>query len=117
VNANEFYPSRFLKADDFPMSVDTPVTISSVDMEILTDGTKPVVSFSDQTKGLVLNKTNCDAIVRLYGPDTANWTGKRIALYKTEVQFKGETRWGIRVRLTAPATQPTLDQAFAGAPQ
>jgi hypothetical protein len=102
---NELFPSRFLKADD-AADGDLIYTIKGVKVETLGSGTeaesKAVLSFSDTDKQLVLNKTNANTIGRLYGQDTDDWIGKRVALFSTEVQFKDQMTLALRIRMKAP---------------
>jgi len=53
---------------------------------------------------VVLNKTNANTIANLYGPKISNWTGKKIALFTTEVSYQGATMLGIRIRLRPPVS-------------
>jgi hypothetical protein len=106
-----------LKAEDIGDD-DLVLTIQSVDMEELgqDQDEKPVLYFAETDKGLVLNKTNCDAIAQLYPGQIGDWIGKKIALYATEVSFGGKTMMGVRVRLRVPEAQaPTPEPA--GAPE
>ena len=111
MNINEAFPSKYLKADvDILPDVPVHLTITGVEIENVGSAskqeTKPVLSFKETKKGLVLNKTNATTISKLYGPDTDAWTGKRITLLWKEVEFQGEMTPGIRVSLRAPAAAP-----------
>jgi hypothetical protein len=103
---SDLFPSRFLKAEDIGDG-DLTVTIQSIFMEELgqDQDEKPVLYFAETKKGLVLNKTNCDAITKLYPGQIGDWIGKRIALYATEVSFGGKMLMGVRVRLRVPEPQ------------
>lgn len=59
---------------------------------------KGVVLFKDFERGFVLNKTNSRTIAALFGSDTKEWVGKRIALYRSETAFQGKTVPCVRVR-------------------
>ncbi len=108
---NEMFPSRFLKAADIDDGADTVLTIDSLKMETLGQGRdaqeKWVVFFKETPKGLVLNKTNTNVIAKLYGDDTDEWAGCKIALFATEVQFKDEMVLSIRVRTRVPKVAVT----------
>lgn len=103
------FPSKYLKAEDLEEG-DLVVRIKEAVFEEFTDpktkrpDNKPVLHFhGNDTKPLVLNKTNYKAISQVLGSDdTDDWAGKRIALYPTEVESFGEMTLGIRVRLKAP---------------
>jgi hypothetical protein len=64
---------------------------------------KPTIYFQGKDKGLVLNKTNANAISMMYGPETGNWTGQTISIYPTETEFQGKIVPCIRIK--APGNQ------------
>ncbi len=98
---NDVFPSTYLKANDL-IGYDVVFTIRDVDRQEFDDGTKPLVWFEELSKGLVLNRTNFTSIAKLHGEDSEDWQGKRIALFGTEVAFRGTPTLAIRVRLTVP---------------
>jgi hypothetical protein len=88
MKTSEMFPARYLKAGDFP----TPIilTIERVDWEKMHDSDgdeveKPVLYFKEFQKGLVLNKTNCDIIRKMYGDESDNWNGKRVTVIAVKV--------------------------------
>ena len=88
----------FLDKDGYP--VIAPMTIKDVKMKKIANGRgseeeKPVVSFVERDKLLVLNKTNARAIAGLYGPETDDWKGNRIALTGEKGNWFGKA--GVRV--------------------
>lgn len=112
MNINNAFPSKYLKSGDIPEDADLILTIKEVVQETVGQGeeaeSKPIVYFQEQEKGLVLNKTNATAIAGIYGPETNGWTGKRIALFATEVDFAGKQTLALRVRLKAPKAAAPL---------
>lgn len=102
----EAYPSTHLAHTDIPDGEDLIVTINDAKLKTVGQGEdaeeKLVLSFSEQEKTLILNKTNATTIANLYGDETDDWSGKKIALFATEVEFKGKQVLGIRVRLKKP---------------
>lgn len=114
MNINNAFPSKWLKSGDIEGD-DLVLTIARVEIETVGQGEdaeqKPIVYFDETEKGLVLNKTNADSIARLHGPETDAWTGKRIALFSTEVDFGGKQTLALRVRLKSP--QPNKAAAAA----
>ena len=98
---DDFYPSNYLKANDLK-GEDVVFTIRDVERQEFDDGTKPICWFEEVSKGLVLNRTNFTSIAKLHGDDSEDWQGKRIALFGTEVAFRGTPTLAIRVRLTVP---------------
>ena len=49
-------------------------------------------------QALVLNKTNFTALSLMFGEDTNDWVGAKVALYPSRVDFKGRTMPTIKVR-------------------
>lgn len=108
-------PSKWLKASDLDGKAHL-VTLKKFSVEKLDDGTKPVVWFREQDKGLVLNITNGKKIESICGSaDPANWIGKRIVLYPTETELRGETVDCIRVRAPKPGAKLPPPPAEEGA--
>ncbi|HLE35670.1 MAG TPA: hypothetical protein VI699_00835 [Candidatus Acidoferrales bacterium] len=105
MNIKDSFPSKWLKADD--LEGDMNLTIKGVEQEMLDDGPKPVVSFREIEKGLVLNKTNARTIAKLYGVETGAWAGKTITIFPTQVDYRGEQVAAIRVRVAAPPVNGT----------
>ncbi len=112
------FPSPYLKCADLNEQP-WDMKIRTVVMEDLGQGndkeSKPVLYFDDAQKGLVLNKTNAITIVKSYGDDTGNWTGKDIQVFPTTTEFKGETVDAIRVRIP-PEQQPGAAPMADGEP-
>jgi len=68
--------------------------------------------FSDLEKPMILNKTNCKIISKMYGtPYIEEWAGKQISLYKANVSAFGEQIEAIRIRSEAPnAELPSINE-------
>ena len=115
------FPSNYLKCADLG-GQPRIVNVRACVLEELGQGKdkekKPVLYFNKGSKGLVLNVTNAKAIAKTYGDDTANWTGKPIEIYPTQVEFKGELVDGIRVRVpdVEPPTVAAEPPADGGPP-
>ena len=100
---SDAFPSNFFKADDLKNKT-VSLTIESVAMEEVGDGTKPVVYFKGQNKGLVLNKTNAAMIEEIAATDEMDdWGGVRVVLYPARVDFQGKRVPAIRVDFLAEA--------------
>lgn len=97
MNINETFPSNFLKAADLQGAQPT-VTISHVKIEDIGEDRKPVLYFVGKDKGIVLNKTNATNISDAYGPETDDWTGKKVTLFTAWVDFQGRSVEAIRIR-------------------
>ena len=76
---------------------------------------KPVLFFIEETRGMVLNKTNAGMIAHIYGNSTDAWLGKPIQLHVEPVAFQGKIVDAIRVRVptapAAPVAQPVAAPA------
>lgn len=105
MNIDSAYPSKNLKASDFP----SPALLTIQGCEIQEIGRdkekKPVLLFAEKEQGMVLNKTNMSVLKKLYGTETDNWGGKKIVAYATETEFGGQMVECIRLR--APKAQAT----------
>lgn len=83
------------------------VTIKKVCKEEVnsTDGKKSmclVAYFNESSKPMVLNKTNCKTIEKLYSPFTEEWIGKKITVFAQKVKAFGDTVDALRIRPTRP---------------
>jgi hypothetical protein len=110
--ASAYDQSRFFKAAD--LKGEKKFRIKNVTEELVgTEGQKEkklVVWFTNDERGLVLNKTNNRAIRSAYGDDTADWVGKIIVVFPTMVDVRGKMTPALRVRIPPPK------QAAAAAP-
>jgi hypothetical protein len=53
--------------------------------------------YGENQKPMVLNKTNCKTIEKLYGPDIENWAGKEIVITSQKVKAFGDVVDALRV--------------------
>lgn len=97
MNIDEQFPSKFLKAADLN-GHEIVVTIKDCAVEAIGEDKRPVLYFAGKDKGVVLNKTNATNIRDAYGPDTDEWTGKKVVLYTAYVDFQGRSVESIRIR-------------------
>lgn len=128
MKGSEFFPSKYLKAEEIVDLAPLTVTVKSVVAEILSsrdkgDESKPVIYFTDLPapldggKGIILNKTNWYTIASLYGDDSDAWTDKQIVLVVVDVDAFGDVVSAIRVKKVVPkAARPehkplTVEQA------
>ena len=104
-NWRDSIPSKWLKAADLDGKPHL-VTIKKFSVETVGDDKRPVVWFSEEEKGLGLNITNGKAIEGICGSgDPSKWVGKRVVIYPTETDFKGERVDCIRVRAPKPGAK------------
>lgn len=114
MNIGSAFPSKYLKASDIPESQFVTVQINHVEIENVAgsgdpEDDKPVLYFIGKQKGMVLNKTNSNAISTAYGYETDDWQGKTVQLYATETEFQGKRVPCLRVKV------PKGGAAVAGA--
>jgi hypothetical protein len=64
-----------------------------------------VAYFSESSKPMVLNKTNCKTIEKLYGPDFEQWPNKKITIFAARVKAFGDVVDALRIRPTVPVTR------------
>lgn len=117
-NIQDAFPSNYLKASDLKGSQPV-VTIDRVEFEPVgrTKEMKPVLYLVGKEKGIVLNKTNANNITNLAGTgETEQWTGVRIRLYATHVEFQGESVEAIRIKAAPPQAAGTARQTQAPPP-
>ena len=112
---DDAFPSAYLKHADVTDRT-LRLTITGYAMEDVGQGadkeTKPVLSFRETPKRLVLNKTNAIAIAEVYGKDLDDWIGKPIVLYPDRTSFNGKIVDCLRVKALKDAVRPA-----AAAPQ
>src|SRR5882672_5838914 len=109
----------FLKQEDLQGKA-VQVAIESVDFEMLKDGDKDekklIMRFVGKDKGLVLNRTNCEAMEHICGTDDYGaWVGWVVVLFTDpSVKFGGKTVGGLRIRATGrkPAPVPVVEEAM-----
>jgi hypothetical protein len=102
MNINSAFPSKYLRAADLGQATPT-VTIAKVTSETVGEDQRLVVYFVGKDKGLVLNKTNANAIADILGDeDTDNWPEGRIKLVTAKVDFQGKRVLAIRIDEPAP---------------
>ena len=110
MKTNDVFPSKYLKAEDdaFDDGAEVTVTIKEVVAETLSsrdkgDETKPVMYFRELPKGLILNKTNWGACVKMFGSDESDdWNGERVTLTTVDVDAFGDVVRAIRIKNQKP---------------
>ena len=105
MNLNDMFPSTSLKSADFEEGGEMHLTIKSITMrDIGQDDNKeikPVLTFNELDKSMVLNKTNANIISSMYGDKNIDvtWIGKKITLHVEMTAYQGKPTPGIRVKL------------------
>lgn len=116
MRGSDVYPSKYLKAEDFPG--DVIVIIEKVEMEKFTDPKtkeeteKPLIWFKDCDKAMIVNKTNWALIAKQHGDESDDWVGKSITLGTLDVEAFGDVVSAIRVKPLKAAPKPGGKSAF-----
>jgi hypothetical protein len=110
VTKSDLFPSKYLKASDLNDQAKV-LTIAKAPIETLSyngkEERKLVLYFKGTPKMFPLNVTNFDGVMDATGEaDTDKWPGKRIEVYPTTTQMRGEVVPCIRVREPAKAVKP-----------
>jgi hypothetical protein len=113
MDVDQLFPSRFFRCVDLN-GKPRRLTIIAMKREDVGGEQKVLITFADESKMLICNKTNARSISRALGNETKNWIGRDIVLVPTEVDFRGEMVDAIRVRPApsqshAPQTAEVLD--------
>jgi hypothetical protein len=104
MNIGAAFPSKYLKAANIPEDRPVQVRIYRVEQEDVSGKgaakeVKPVLYFVGKEKGMVLNKTNAQAIANAYGQETTEWRGKPVEIYVGETQYAGDVVACLRIRI------------------
>ena len=106
MNMDQLFPSKFFRCVDLNGKL-RRVTIIAIKREDIGGEQKVLISFADESKMLICNKTNARSISKALGStETRNWIGKDIILVPTEVDFRGEMVDAIRVRPAPSESRP-----------
>ena len=102
--ASAYDQSRFFKAAD--LTQESKLRIKDVTEEWIGTGAdkekKLVVWFTNDERGLVLNRVNNRTIRGAFGDPIEGWKGKIIILFPTMAEFRGKMGPALRVRIPPP---------------
>jgi hypothetical protein len=102
--ASSYDETRFFKAVD--LEAEVKLKIRAVTEEKIGIGAeqevKLVVWFTNDKRGLVLNRVNNRVIRAAYGDAVDGWPGKIIVLFPTTAEFRGKMGPALRVRIPSP---------------
>jgi hypothetical protein len=102
--ASSYDQSRFYKAAD--LEAEKKLRVKTVTEESVGVGAeqqkKLVVWFTNDERGLVLNKTNNRTMRGAFGDDCAGWAEKIIVLFPSTVDLRGKMVPSLRVRIPPP---------------
>jgi len=73
-----------------------------------------VASFKEEQKPMILNRTNCKIIQKIYGtPYIEEWKNKQIEIYATNVDAFGDNVEALRIKQIVPSiSKPILEDDF-----
>ena len=111
--ASDYDKSRFLKAADLKSG--KKFKIKDVTEELVGDEQekKPALWFTNDERGLILNKTNIRTLAGAYGDPMKDWIGKIIVVFPTMANFRGRMVEALRVRIPPPKQATGNGQAAA----
>jgi hypothetical protein len=102
--ASDYDKTRFLKAED--LSAEKKFRIKAVTEEEVGMGKdkerKLVVWFTNDSRGLVLNRVNNRTLRSAFGDACDGWIGKIIVIFPTMAEFRGTMKPALRVRIPPP---------------
>ena len=67
---------------------------------------KIIVYFAEADRGMVLNRTNAECIVALWGAETNGWVGHKLTIFATQVRVGPKMEAGIRIKGSPELTAP-----------
>jgi hypothetical protein len=114
--ASDFDKSKYLRAAD--LEGEKKFRIKAVTSNELTDKkgnkeTKLIVWFTNDERGLVLNKTNNRTLRGAFGDNTADWANKVIVMFS---MMASNNEMGLRVRIPPPKKSAGNGAAVVAAP-
>ena len=102
--ASTYDQSNYFRAED--LAGDLKLRVKNVTVETIGQGAdkqqKLVVWFTNDKRGLVLNRVNNRTLRSAFGDDTAGWAGKIIIIFPMMVEMRGKMVPGLRVRIPPP---------------
>ena len=102
--ASNFDKSKYLKAAD--LDKEKKFRIKSATDEVVGMGDdkehKLILWFTNDDRGLVMNRTNIRVLREAFGDTVDSWIGKIIVVYPTSVDFRGKQVPALRVRIPPP---------------
>jgi hypothetical protein len=100
--ASDFDKSKYMKAVDFDR--EKKFRIKAVTAEKVGEDKEPklVVWFTNDERGLILNRTNNRTLREAFGDNTDGWVQKIILIVPTMADLRGKQVQALRVRILPP---------------
>ena len=112
------FPSKYLKAADL-QGRSYQMVIGHISLEnVGTDQKqeiKPILYFRGAQKGIVLNRTNAEALSIVLGEETDAWPGHTVEIFSMRVQGPNGMTDGIRMRCIMPGVAAPVAAPMPGA--
>lgn len=105
MRVSDAFPSDYLRATDL-QGRNILVKIDRVEFVEMNKERKLALFFIGKDKGMILNKTNANAISAAYGDDTDDWRDQEIMLFMAMVDFQGKTVEALRVKIPPRKAAP-----------
>src|SRR4051794_4062971 len=99
MRASRYLSNNFFRPADLEGAGELGLTIAAAEEMELWGEEKLVLSFDREARSLILNITNIKTICNAYGDETNDWAGNSVILHLVDVEFQGEKRRGIRVKI------------------
>jgi hypothetical protein len=114
MNAKTLITSDYITAVEIDKK-ELTMTIDRVVREKIADIKNPdkqklkgVIFFKGVERGWVMNRTNVQCLIALFGVETDHWIGKRVTIYATPVKVGPKTELGIRIKGSPDITAPVI---------
>ncbi len=102
----EYLSGEMLPADGRSITLTITKVVEETIGSSRGESVKPIVSFRERDKKLILNKTNSRRIAKQLGPETDNWIGASLELVGEMVKVGKETVRAVRVKSVSLPAQP-----------
>ena len=117
--ASQYDQSRFFKAAD--LAAEKKLKIKSVTEELVgmdkDKEKKLVVWFTNDERGLVLNRINNRTLRSAFGDAVEGWSGKIVVVFPTMAEFRGKMGPALRVRISPPKQAAASGNGAAATPR
>jgi len=90
-DASQFVKGKYLKGSDLDKRKPIRVTVQDIDQrEFPEQGLKLVLAFLEIDQEMILNKTQAQTMIDLFGPQTGVWRGQRLHLMQVASSYQGK---------------------------
>jgi hypothetical protein len=112
MDMSKYVGSKFLTAADYPRPAILTIQMTSEDPIGEEQQVKPIVWFEKVERGLVLNRTNMNMLIELFGLESDAWAGQRIEIFTDpNVTYAGRRTPALRLRAPQQRVAPPVAPA------